>query len=236
MRQTDLPKHIAIIMDGNGRWAQKRGMPRTYGHKAGVETVRKIVKHCNKLGIEVLTLYAFSMENFKRPREEVKTLMNLLHTFIKKDSKMLCENGVRLKVLGNPAMIPKELADEIQEAVAITAHGTGLQLNIAFAYGARDELVRATAKICERCCAGELALEEINEKVIAGNLDTVGQPDPDLIIRTGGERRISNFLLYQAAYAELYFTDAQWPEFDENKLDEALMDYAGRQRRFGGVS
>lgn len=133
MRQTGLPKHIAIIMDGNGRWAQKRGKPRTYGHKVGVETVRKIVKHCNQLGIEVLTLYAFSMENFKRPREEVKTLMTLLHTFIKKDSKMLCENGVRLRVLGNSAMIPKELADEIQEAVSITAYGTGLQLNIAFA-------------------------------------------------------------------------------------------------------
>lgn len=235
MRQTGLPKHIAIIMDGNGRWAQRRGKPRTYGHKVGVETVRKIVKHCNQLGIEVLTLYAFSMENFKRPREEVKTLMTLLHTFIKKDSKMLCENGVRLRVLGNSAMIPKELADEIQEAVSITAYGTGLQLNIAFAYGARDELVRTTAKICEKCRAGEFLPEQINEKIIANNLDTVGQPDPDLIIRTGGEKRISNFLLYQAAYAELYFTDTEWPEFDENKLDEALMDYAGRQRRFGGV-
>ena len=236
MTQTGLPGHIAIIMDGNGRWAQKRGLPRTYGHKAGVETVRRIVRHCSELGIRVLTLYAFSVENFKRPPEEVKELMALLRAFIRKDTKTLRQNGVRLRILGNPKLFPADLVPEIERAVAMTAEGSGLQLNIAFAYGGRDELVRAAQKLSRDCMAGGIRPEEIDETMLSACLDTAGQPDPDLLIRTGGEKRISNFLLYQAAYAEFYFTDAEWPDFQETMLDEAITDFQNRHRRFRGVS
>ncbi len=231
----DMPGHVAVIMDGNGRWAKRRGMPRTFGHKAGVEAVRRLVRHCGDIGLPVLTVYAFSTENFKRPKDEVGALMNLLCDFMTKDVDTLVENGVRLRILGDIRAFSKRVADQIENAVEKTSRGRKMLLNIALAYGSRNEIVRAVKDICVRAAAGEISPEDIDEETFKNYLYTADIPDPDLIIRTSGEQRLSNFLMYQAAYSELYFTDTAWPDFTPADFDNALAEYKSRIRRFGGL-
>jgi undecaprenyl diphosphate synthase len=223
-----LPKHMAIIMDGNGRWAVRRGMPRVMGHKRGAETVRKVVEQCRDLGVGVLTLYAFSDENWGRPRQEVSFLMNMLGGYLRTEIATMKKNGIRFRTIGRTERLPGTARKWIEKAMAETAMNTGMVLNLALSYGGRGEILEAV----KRMTASGRA-EDITEDRFAAHLDTAGLPDPDLIIRTSGEKRISNFLLWQAAYAELYFTDVLWPDFDERELLSALLDYQGRQRRFG---
>ena len=224
-----LPRHVAIIMDGNGRWARRRHMPRIYGHKQGAERVRTTVEHCRKLGIPVLTLYAFSDENWGRPREEVDFLMNMLGNYLKSEVRQMKANGIRFRTIGRTERLPDKARQWIAKAAAETAGNTGMVLNLALSYGGRGEILQAIARMAgARDITGELREEDL-----AAHLDTAGLPDPDLIIRTSGEQRISNFLLWQAAYAELYFTEVLWPDFDERQLLLALLDFQGRQRRFG---
>lgn len=224
-----MPRHVAIIMDGNGRWAKKRGLPRSYGHKVGTENVRKIVKYCSKKNIEYLTVYAFSTENFKRPQDEVGTLMKLLVEYFNKETEELRQNGVRLNVIGDISSFAPVVQNAIQNGIEKTKECNDLVFTIALAYGSRAEIVRAIKKIKDE------GIEEITEETVSKYLDTFDMPDPDLIIRTSGEERLSNFLLYQAAYSEFYFTDCLWPDFDENEFDKALVEYSKRSRRFGGV-
>ncbi len=224
-----LPRHVAIIMDGNGRWAKKTGLPRSFGHKVGTENVRKIVKYCSKIGIEYLTVYAFSTENFKRPQDEVSTLMKLLVEYFNKETDELRENGVRLNVIGDIDSFSPVVKEAISNGINKTKDCKKLIFTIALAYGARDELVRAVKSIVEK------GIKDINETTISENLYTFDLPDPDLIIRTSGEERLSNFLLYQAAYSEFYFTDVLWPDFDESEFDKAITEYSKRNRRYGGV-
>ena len=224
-----MPKHVAIIMDGNGRWAKKRGLPRSYGHKVGTENVRKIVKYCSKKNIEYLTVYAFSTENFKRPQDEVGTLMKLLVEYFNKETEELRQNGVRLNVIGDISSFAPVVQEAINNGIKKTKDCNDLVFTIALAYGSRAEIVRAIKKIKED------NIEDITEETVSKYLDTFDMPDPDLIIRTSGEERLSNFLLYQAAYSEFYFTDCLWPDFDENEFDKALIEYSKRSRRFGGV-
>ena len=224
-----MPSHIAIIMDGNGRWALHRGLPRIAGHKRGVETVRRITEECRRLGIGVLTLYAFSDENWGRPRDEVGFLMDMLGTFLKAEIATMKANGIRFRIIGRIERLPASVRSWIEKAVAETAGNTGMVLNLALSYGGRGEILEAI----KRMLAAGAPAEQITDDVFASYLDTSGLPDPDLIIRTSGEKRISNFLLWQAAYAELYFTDVLWPDFAEKDLLAALIDYQGRQRRFG---
>ena len=229
MNKELLPTHVAVIMDGNGRWAKKRGLPRTFGHRAGTENVKKIVRHCGEIGIKYLTVYAFSTENFKRPQDEVNALMKLLVEYFYKEIDELRENGVRLNVIGDTQCFSQEVQDAIKNGIEKTKDGKGLVFTIALAYGARDEIVRAVKKIVE---SGE---KNIDEKTISENLYTFDMPDPDLIIRTSGEQRLSNYLLYQAAYSEFYFTDVLWPDFDEKEFDKAMEEFEKRNRRYGGV-
>ncbi|MCG0237999.1 MAG: isoprenyl transferase [Firmicutes bacterium] len=229
------PRHVAIIMDGNGRWATERGLPRVAGHRAGIEAIRRVVKACPELGIEILTLYAFSTENWKRPRDEVNALMNLLVEYCRKEVDELDRNGVRIQVLGRVAELPELQRREVERAVERTRHNRRLILNLALNYGSHAELVDAFKAILARVLAGELDPSQIDEQTIAAHLYTAGMPDPDLVIRTGGEYRLSNFLLWQAAYAELWVTPVYWPEFDRCHLEQALAEYARRERRFGGV-
>jgi undecaprenyl diphosphate synthase len=224
-----LPRHIAIIMDGNGRWALRRGLPRVAGHKRGADTVRRIVEECRGLGVGVLTLYAFSDENWGRPREEVGFLMDMLGTFLKAEIAAMKENGIRFRTIGRIERLPDSVRSWIEKAADETAGNTGMILNLALSYGGRGEILEAVKRIR----AAGAAPEQLTEEVFSSYLDTAGLPDPDLIIRTSGERRISNFLLWQAAYAELYFTDTLWPDFEGKDLIAALIDYQGRQRRFG---
>lgn len=224
-----LPKHVAIIMDGNGRWAKKRGLPRSYGHKVGTENVRKIVKYCSKRGIEYLTVYAFSTENFKRPQDEVGTLMKLLVEYFNKETEELRQNGVRLNVIGDISAFAPAVQKAINNGIEKTKDCSDLVFSIALAYGSRAEIVRAVKMIKEN------GVEDITEETISKYLYTFDMPDPDLIIRTSGEQRLSNFLLYQAAYSEFYFTDCLWPDFNEKEFDRALEEYSKRNRRFGGV-
>lgn len=231
----DMPSHVAVIMDGNGRWAKKRGLPRTFGHKAGVEAVRRLVRHCGDIGLPVLTVYAFSTENFKRPKEEVGALMNLLCDFMAKDVDTLVANGVRLKILGNLNAFPERIASQINKALEKTSQGKKMLLNIALAYGARDEIMQAVRTVCAKALSHGIKPEEIDSELFESCLYTSGIPDPDLIIRTSGEQRLSNFLLYQAAYSELYFTDVAWPDFTPEHFDIALAEYKNRVRRFGGI-
>lgn len=224
-----LPKHVAIIMDGNGRWAKKRGLPRSYGHKVGTENVRKIVKYCSKKGIEYLTVYAFSTENFKRPQDEVGTLMKLLVEYFNKETEELRQNGVRLNVIGDISTFAPVVQEAINNGIEKTKDCTDLVFTIALAYGSRAEIVRAVKMIKKN------DIEDINEETISRFLYTFDMPDPDLIIRTSGEERLSNFLMYQAAYSEFYFTDCLWPDFDEKEFNKALDEYSKRNRRFGGV-
>ncbi len=225
----NIPAHIAIIMDGNGRWAQLRGLPRTKGHKAGTETVRAIVTRCRELGVRHLTLYAFSTENWSRPKEEVGTLFDLLNSFLKNEQKKLLEQDIRLKVVGDIDGLPLVVRTALKHVIAKTAHCSSMTLNLALNYGGRGEIVRA----CRALVAAGVSPEEVTEERLTQELYTVGQPDPDLVIRTSGELRISNFLLFQSAYSEYYFPDVYWPDFTPEELDKALADYASRQRRFG---
>ncbi len=230
-----MPKHIGFIMDGNGRWAKKRGMPRRMGHVSGAQVFRKIVKACEARGIQSATFYAFSTENWKRPQEEVDAIMNLLRDYLKESLSDFKAENIRTKFIGDRAPLAPDILALMEEAEAETAHKTGLTLNIALNYGGRHELVGAIRTLAERVKAGELSTEAIDEQCISDALDTAGQPDPDLIIRPSGEYRTSNFLLWQSAYAEYVFMDVLWPDFTAAHLDEAILQYAGRNRRFGGV-
>lgn len=232
----NLPRHIAIIMDGNGRWAKKRGLPRVAGHREGIQSVRSVVELCTRLGIEVLTLYTFSTENWRRPREEISALMGLLVETLRKEIKKLMENNIRFTVIGNTDRLPSEIQQSIQEAMEATRHNTGLILNLALSYGAREEIVHAVKSIAQKVKQGVLDPEDISQEVIQAHLYTAGLPDPDLLIRTSGESRVSNFLLWQLAYTEIYITNVLWPDFRENELCLAIEDYQGRERRFGKVS
>lgn len=230
-----LPRHIAIIMDGNGRWALGRDLPRTAGHAAGAETVRVIVTECGRLGVEALTLYSFSAENWQRPPDEVTALMSLLIEYLGKEQQELLDNNVQLRTIGRREGLAEPVLAAIDEAVRATAHCTGLKLVLALNYGSRGEITDAVRAIAQRVRAGELAPETIDETTIDSHLDTAGLPDPDLLIRTAGEMRISNYLLWQISYAELYVTDVNWPDFREEHLHAALRDYAQRNRRFGAL-
>lgn len=223
-----LPKHIAIIMDGNGRWAKQKGLPRTYGHKAGADTLRKILTHCGKLGVNYLTVYAFSTENWKRDIEEVKALMFLFKNYLKLERKNLLKNNIKLIVSGRKDKVSKELLDEIEKIEKETSTNTGITLNIAFNYGGRAEIVDAINKIIEE------GIKKVDESIVEKYLYNQ-LPEPELLVRTGGELRVSNFLLWQIAYSEIYVTDVYWPDFTETDLEKAIEFYKNRDRRFGGV-
>jgi len=229
-----VPQHIAIIMDGNGRWAQKRHMPRTVGHAKGAAGVKALVEQCAQLGIQYLTLFAFSTENWKRPADEVSTLMGLFVQYLEKEMGALAAAGVRLKVVGDVAGFPAELQTRIHAAEAATQHNQAITLTVAANYGGQWDVVQAV-KNWQAANPGA-SVDSLTQAQLAQHLSTAGMPDPDLLIRTGGEQRISNFLLWQSAYAELYFTDALWPEFDQAELNKALHWYATRERRFGKVT
>jgi undecaprenyl diphosphate synthase len=224
-----MPKHVAIIMDGNGRWALRNGLPRVAGHKRGVDTVRRVTEQCRQYGIQVLTLYAFSDENWGRPKEEVGFLMDLLGTFLKAEIATMKANGIRFRTIGRIERLPASIQAWIQRALSETEKNTGMVLNVALSYGGRGEILEAI----KRMRSADTTAADVTEETFSSFLDTAGLPDLDLIIRTSGEKRISNFLLWQAAYAELYFTDTLWPDFEERDLLAALLDYQGRQRRFG---
>jgi undecaprenyl diphosphate synthase len=224
---------VAIIMDGNGRWAERRGEPRHQGHRAGVRSVRAVVEECARAGVEVLTLFAFSSENWRRPAVEVNLLMDLFFSALHKEVKRLNENNIRLRIIGDRSAFSGKLQRRIAEGEATTAGNSGLILQVAANYGGRWDITQAARRLAEQVQAGVLGAADIDEDQLAGQLSFAGLPDPDLFIRTGGERRISNFLLWQCAYAELYFTDTLWPDFDRDALRHAFADFAGRQRRFG---
>ncbi len=234
--KTNLPKHLAIIMDGNGRWAKQRGFLRTIGHESGAESVRLTVETCGKLGIENLTLYAFSTENWNRPKFEVDTLMNLLINSLKKELKSLQENGIKLNVIGNLSLLPTTIHQELLEAIDKTKSNTKMTLTIALSYGSREEIVDAVKKISEKVKNNLISIDKIDDSIINKHLYTHNLPEVDLLIRTSGEHRISNFLLWQIAYAELFFTDVLWPDFKEDNLYESIISYQKRERRFGKTS
>lgn len=230
-----VPRHVAIIMDGNGRWAKRRLLPRFAGHKAGVDAVRRIARAARAQGIEALTLYAFSSENWRRPETEISDLMGLLRIFLRKDLAELVSDNVRLRVIGDYRRFPADLVAMIDDAVERTSTNTGPILAIALNYGAQAELVEATRRLALKVAAGEIAAEAITPEAIEGELQTNGLPPLDLVIRTSGEQRLSNFLLWQAAYAELLFVDTLWPDFDEAALADAVAEFGRRHRRFGGL-
>jgi undecaprenyl diphosphate synthase len=230
-----IPKHIAIIMDGNGRWAKERNLPRTMGHKAGVETIRPIVKECSRLGVEYLTLYAFSTENWKRPQDEVDAIMNLLVQYLTKEFEELNKNNVVINSIGETRKLPEQCRKELNKAYEKTKNNTGLTLNLALNYGGRDELLHAFKDIMKDIQEGKINESEVDEQTIADHLFTAGMPDPDIIIRPSGELRLSNFLLWQSAYSELWFSDIKWPDFKKEDLQNAILDFQMRDRRFGKV-
>lgn len=231
-----LPKHIAIIMDGNGRWANQKRMPRTLGHKAGVEALKEIVRYVDKIGIKILTVYAFSTENWKRPLEEIEYLINyLLIEYLKKEIDEINRNNVRINIIGDISPLPEIVKKEISKAVRLTENNKGLIFNIALNYGGKNELVNAFKTISEMILNETVTPADINEELISEYLYTAGIAEPDLIIRTGGEKRLSNFLIWQGAYSELYFTNVFWPDFKKENLTEAINDYKNRNRRFGGL-
>jgi len=232
-QQKKTPRHVAIIMDGNGRWARKRHLPRVAGHRVGLEAVRKTIKGCIASGVEVLTLFAFSSENWRRPKDEVGLLMNLFMTALDSEVKKLHKNGVQLRVIGDTSAFNEKLQERISQSEALTADNNKLVLNIAANYGGRWDITRACQALAQQVADGRLPSDAITPELLQQNLSLSDLPEPDLFIRTGGEKRISNFLLWQLAYTELYFTDLLWPDFDETSLDEAFISYAGRQRRFG---
>lgn len=230
---TRIPRHVAIVMDGNGRWAKKQGKPRLFGHKAGADSVRDIVEAACDFGVEALTLYAFSSENWNRPETEVSGLMTILQTFLASELKKMQQNNIRLSCIGDIDRLPGNVRKSLKSSIEKTAENTRLSLNLALSYGARDEIVRAVQNIAQECIQGSTVIADIDHQLISRNLYTAGLPDPDLLIRTGGEARLSNFLLWQASYAEIYFTDVMWPEFRKDQFKEAILDFQGRQRRFG---
>ncbi|PLY15136.1 MAG: di-trans,poly-cis-decaprenylcistransferase [Sedimenticola sp.] len=230
---TRLPRHIAIVMDGNGRWAQQRGLPRTAGHKAGVNAVRNAVELCGQYGVEVLTLFAFSSENWKRPQKEVSLLMDLFFSALHREVKRLNRNNVRLRIIGERTAFSTKLQERIHAAEEITAGNSGLVLQVAANYGGRWDITQAARQIAARIETGNLTSAEINEALLSEYLCFHELPDPDLFIRTGGEQRLSNFMLWQAAYTELYFTEALWPDFDAMAFSQALQSFQSRERRFG---
>jgi undecaprenyl diphosphate synthase len=232
----DQPRHVAIIMDGNGRWAAERGLPRTEGHRHGVDAVRRAVRAVMELGLDHLTLFSFSSENWTRPASEIQFLFGLLRNFIRRDLADLHANGVRVSVIGEREGLPKDILGLIEEAERLTAGNRRLRLVVAFNYGARNEIARAVRRIAAKVAAGEIDPTTIDETTVAANLDTAGIPDPDLIIRTSGELRLSNFLLWQAAYAELVFLPVFWPDFDKKDLETAIGEFATRVRRYGGLA
>lgn len=229
----NLPQHVAIIMDGNRRWAKQNNLDTPQGHKAGAENLKRIAKFANKIGIKYMTVYAFSTENWKRSKEEIGAIMKLLKLYISDFFKSYDEN-IKVNVLGRIGDLPKDLQEEIAKTTERTKNNTGLVLNICFNYGGRDEIVTATQKIAQKVLAGEIKVEDIDENIISNNLYTAGQPDPDLLIRTSGEERISNFLPWQISYSEFVFTDKYWPEYDEEEFLKSIQIYQKRTRRFGG--
>ena len=229
-----LPTHIAIIMDGNGRWARKRALPRSAGHSAGSKNFKDIARYCNKIGLEYLTVYAFSTENWKRPKEEVDNIMNILRDYLK-DAKNFKDENIRVKFIGDIEVLPEDIVYLIHDAEENSKDATGLNLNIALNYGGRDELVHAFRKLAEKVKTDELSPDDITEETVSNALYTAGQPDPDFIIRPSGEYRLSNYLIWQSAYAEFWFSDILWPDFKPKHLDKAIEDYNKRNRRFGGV-
>lgn len=233
--KTNLPRHIGVIMDGNGRWAKKRGLPRSAGHSAGAESLKKIVTEANNLGIKYITVYAFSTENWKRPEAEVNYLMNLLLDYLKNAEKTLAGENVVIRCIGSR----KELSDEINEQIVrtekFTANNDGIVMNIALNYGGREEITNACKVLCEKAAKGEIRAEDITDKDFENQLYTANQPDVDLLIRTSGEERLSNFMLWQVSYAEMWFTPKLWPDFKPADLRQAILDYQKRGRRFGGV-
>ncbi len=226
-----IPQHIAIIMDGNGRWATERNKPRSYGHQAGVDTVRRITSECTRLGVKYLTLYTFSTENWNRPSDEIAALMGLVLTSL--EDEIFMKNNVRFQVIGDIDRLPAAVADKLRETIEHTANNDTMTMVVALSYSARWELTEATKQIAAKVQKGELSIDDIDENAINNSLCTSFMPDPDLLIRTGGEFRISNYLLWQLAYSELYFCDTYWPDFSEADLHKAIADYQGRQRRFG---
>lgn len=229
----NIPKHVAIIMDGNGRWAQKKGSARIVGHKAGVETVRSVIQTCVEKGIEVVTLFAFSSENWRRPEKEVSLLMSLFLMALQREVKKLHKNDVQLRIIGDVSAFDKKIQDQIIKAETLTKDNKTLVLNIAANYGGQWDITQAVKAIAKKVEAGEIKSEEITPELISQNLSMNDLPEPDLFIRTGGEERISNFLIWQLAYSELYFTDTLWPDFDRKEFELALESFSGRQRRFG---
>ncbi len=236
MDKTKLPRHVAIIMDGNGRWAKKRLMPRVMGHRQGKNNVKKLIQHSGKLGIEILTIYAFSSENWRRPDEEVGFLMKLFLESLKEELAEMHQTNMKVNFLGDLSPFPEALQTIMRESMALTQQNTGLILNVAVNYGARAEILRATQHLCQEAAAGRLDPAMLTEAQFNAELYTQGMPDPDLLIRTSGESRISNFLLWQCAYTELYFTDTLFPDFNPTEYDKALHWYANRERRFGMIS
>ena len=232
----NLPNHIAIIMDGNGRWANARGLPRFTGHREGVRTVRRITEVCGELGIQTLTLFTFSLENWNRPISEVGALMKLLVSSLRKEVENLMKNNVRFTIIGNINKFDKQIQNELLDAIHKTINNSGLNLNLALSYGSRQEILYATKELVKKVTLGEIGIKDINENLFSQMLHTKDITDPDLLIRTGGEFRISNFLLWQIAYTEIHITDRYWPEFDKQDLMNAISDYQSRERRFGRVS
>lgn len=231
----NIPQHIAIIMDGNGRWAKAKNLPRTMGHKAGVETIRRVIKEADRLGVKYITLYAFSTENWKRPKDEVNALMKLLVQYLRSEVSELHRNKVVLRVLGDITALADECRKEIEESIELTKNNTGLVLNFAFNYGGRDEIIRAVKNVVDDVQEGKINKENITQELFANYLYTKDSPDPDLIIRPSGEQRLSNFLLWQCAYSEFWYSNINWPDFSEKDLQQAIYDYQNRDRRFGGV-
>lgn len=231
-----LPKHIAIIMDGNGRWAQLRHKPRIFGHIKGTRVAKKIITSCSRKGIQHLTLYAFSTENWLRPQAEVSFLMDLLRRYLKKETENLVKENIHFSTIGDIRRVPPDVGEAITSAMQATSHCTGLHLVFALSYGSRQEITEAVRKLADKVACGDIEPADIDEAMVDGAMSTAPTPDPDLVIRTSGEQRLSNFLLWQAAYSEFYFTPTLWPDFTETDLDQALQDYHRRQRRFGMVS
>ena len=231
-----LPRHVAVIMDGNGRWAQKRGLPRTAGHKAGAEMFRTIATYCKDLGLDYLTVYAFSTENWKRPQTEVDAIMGLLDQYLHESIEKMARDQIRLKFFGDTTVLSPKLQKLIAETDEITKHIEGFQANICLNYGGRDEIVRAAKRFARDCMEGKCSPDELSETKFPSYLWSAGIPDPELLIRPGGEMRVSNYLLWQIAYSEIYVTDTLWPDFGKGELDKALVWYQTRDRRFGGLS
>ncbi len=228
-----LPQHIAIIMDGNGRWAKARGLPRSHGHKKGADALRRTLDSCEAAGVYYLTIYAFSAENWKRPQEEISELMQLLQHYLHQELDNFYQRGVRLRFIGDLSMLDAEIREQLEYSAKLTAKNTAFNLTIALSYGSRQEILRTAKKLVEKAVGGEISSSDISEQIFEENLDTTGLPELDLLIRTGGEKRLSNFLLWQSAYTELYFSDTLWPDFDKADLSSALNDFSKRERRYG---